>query len=109
MIQYFRELTSIEIIFLSIGLSTLEREYEDILLSLGANKFEIFYKIALPKTLPDIVSASPTLTPGPRLVFWTSVVASLMKGFLIFSTAEVSAPIKNSIAATKAHRLKIDS
>ena len=35
---------------ISIGLSTLEREYEDILLSLGANKFEIFYKIALPKT-----------------------------------------------------------
>ena len=38
---------------ISIGLSTLEREYEDILLSLGASKFQIFYKIALPKTLPE--------------------------------------------------------
>ena len=42
---------------ISIGLSTLEREYEDILLSLGANKFEIFYKIALPKTLPEFFGA----------------------------------------------------
>ena len=38
---------------ISIGLSTLEPEYKDILLSLGATKFEIFYKIALPKTLPE--------------------------------------------------------
>ena len=42
---------------ISIGLSTLEREYEDILLSLGASKFQIFYKIALPKTLPEFFGA----------------------------------------------------
>ena len=41
----------------SIGLSTLEPEYKDILLSLGATKFEIFYKIALPKTLPEFFGA----------------------------------------------------
>ena len=34
---------------ISIGLSTLEPEYRDILRSLGATKFEIFFKIALPK------------------------------------------------------------
>ena len=42
---------------ISVGLSTLEPEYEDILLSLGANKFQIFYKIALPKTLPEFFGA----------------------------------------------------
>ena len=42
---------------ISIGLSTLEPEYKDILLSLGATKFEIFYKIALPKTLPEFFGA----------------------------------------------------
>ena len=34
----------------SIGLSTLEPEYRDILRALGASKFTIFWKIALPKT-----------------------------------------------------------
>ena len=42
---------------ISIGLSTLEREYEDILSSLGASKFQIIYKIALPKTLPEFFGA----------------------------------------------------
>ena len=42
----------------SIGLSTLEPEYRDILRSLGASKFTIFWKIALPKTLPDFLARS---------------------------------------------------
>ncbi|MDE0304291.1 MAG: ABC transporter permease [Albidovulum sp.] len=41
----------------SIGLSTLEPEYRDILRSLGASKFTIFIKIALPKTLPEFFGA----------------------------------------------------
>lgn len=41
----------------SIGLSTLEPEYSDILRSLGASKFTIFWKIALPKTLPEFFGA----------------------------------------------------
>ncbi|MCJ8309009.1 MAG: ABC transporter permease subunit [Hyphomicrobiales bacterium] len=41
----------------SIGLSTLEPEYRDILRSLGASQFTIFYKIALPKTLPEFFGA----------------------------------------------------
>ncbi len=40
-----------------IGLSTLEPEYRDILRSLGASKFTIFSKIALPKTLPEFFGA----------------------------------------------------
>jgi NitT/TauT family transport system permease protein len=42
---------------ISIGLSTLEPEYRDILASLGASKFAIFWKIALPKTLPEFFGA----------------------------------------------------
>ena len=41
----------------SIGLSTLEPEYRDILRSLGASKSLIFWKIALPKTLPEFFGA----------------------------------------------------
>jgi len=41
----------------SLGLSTLEPEYRDILASLGASKFTIFWKIALPKTLPEFFGA----------------------------------------------------
>ncbi|MDJ1006455.1 MAG: ABC transporter permease [Paracoccaceae bacterium] len=41
----------------SIGLSTLEPEYRDILRSLGASKTQIFWKIALPKTLPEFFGA----------------------------------------------------
>jgi NitT/TauT family transport system permease protein len=41
----------------SIGLSTLEPEYRDILRSLGASKMDIFWKIALPKTLPEFFGA----------------------------------------------------
>jgi NitT/TauT family transport system permease protein len=41
----------------SIGLSTLEPEYSDILASLGASKTTIFWKIALPKTLPEFFGA----------------------------------------------------
>ena len=41
----------------SIGLSTLEPEYRDILRSLGASKITIFWKIALPKTLPEFFGA----------------------------------------------------
>ena len=41
----------------SIGLSTLEPEYRDILRSLGASQTTIFWKIALPKTLPEFFSA----------------------------------------------------
>ena len=41
----------------SIGLSTLEPEYRDILRSLGASKSTIFWKIALPKTLPEFFGA----------------------------------------------------
>lgn len=40
-----------------IGLSTLEPEYRDILRSLGASKATIFWKIALPKTLPEFFGA----------------------------------------------------
>ena len=41
----------------SIGLSTLEAEYRDILRALGASKLMIFWKIALPKTLPEFFGA----------------------------------------------------
>ncbi len=41
----------------SIGLSTLEPEYRDILRSLGATQRQIFWKIALPKTLPEFFGA----------------------------------------------------
>ncbi|MCR9088730.1 MAG: ABC transporter permease [Rhodobacteraceae bacterium] len=41
----------------SIGLSTLEPEYRDILRSLGANQMTVFWKIALPKTLPEFFGA----------------------------------------------------
>jgi NitT/TauT family transport system permease protein len=41
----------------SICLSTLEPEYRDILRSLGASKSTIFWKIALPKTLPEFFGA----------------------------------------------------
>jgi len=41
----------------SIGLSTLEPEYRDILRSLGASPLTIFWKIALPKTLPEFFGA----------------------------------------------------
>ena len=41
----------------SIGLSTLEPEYRDILRALGASKTVIFWKIALPKTLPEFFGA----------------------------------------------------
>jgi len=44
-------------VFVSIGLSTLEPEYRDILRSLGASKSTIFWKIALPKTLPEFFGA----------------------------------------------------
>ena len=40
-----------------IGLSTLEPEYRDILAALGASRFTIFRKIALPKTLPEFFGA----------------------------------------------------
>ncbi|MCI5074270.1 ABC transporter permease [Oricola sp.] len=40
-----------------IGLSTLEPEYRDILRSLGASRYTIFTKIALPKTLPEFFGA----------------------------------------------------
>ena len=41
----------------SIGLSTLEPEYRDILRALGASKMMIFWKIVLPKTLPEFFGA----------------------------------------------------
>ena len=41
----------------SIGLSTLESEYRDILRALGASQATIFWKIALPKTLPEFFGA----------------------------------------------------
>jgi len=41
----------------AIGLSTLEPEYRDILRSLGASRFTVFWKIALPKTLPEFFGA----------------------------------------------------
>lgn len=40
-----------------IGLSTLEPEYRDILRALGASRYTIFVKIALPKTLPEFFGA----------------------------------------------------
>ena len=46
----------------SIGLSTLEPEYRDILRSLGASKSLIFWKIALPKTLPEFFGALDAFT-----------------------------------------------
>ena len=52
MISFFPITVSI-----SIGLSTLEPEYRDILLSLGASRLTIFRKIALPKTLPEFFGA----------------------------------------------------
>ncbi len=52
MISFFPIAVSI-----SIGLSTLEPEYRDILRSLGASKTTIFWKIALPKTLPEFFGA----------------------------------------------------
>lgn len=41
----------------SIGLSTLEPEYRDILRALGASNMTIFRKIALPKSLPEFFGA----------------------------------------------------
>lgn len=41
----------------AIGLSTLEPEYRDILRALGASQATIFWKIALPKTLPEFFGA----------------------------------------------------
>ncbi|MEM6972012.1 MAG: ABC transporter permease subunit [Pseudomonadota bacterium] len=41
----------------SVGLSTLEPEYRDILRALGASQVTIFWKIALPKTLPEFFGA----------------------------------------------------
>ncbi|MCY4543560.1 MAG: ABC transporter permease subunit [Rhodobacteraceae bacterium] len=52
MISFFPIVVSV-----SIGLSTLEPEYRDILRSLGASKMTIFWKIALPKTLPEFFGA----------------------------------------------------
>ncbi len=52
MISFFPIAVSI-----SIGLSTLEPEYRDILRSLGASNTTIFWKIALPKTLPEFFGA----------------------------------------------------
>lgn len=52
MISFFPIAVSI-----SIGLSTLEPEYRDILRSLGASRLTIFRKIALPKTLPEFFGA----------------------------------------------------
>lgn len=52
MISFFPIAVSI-----SIGLSTLEPEYRDILRSLGASRFTVFWKIALPKTLPEFFGA----------------------------------------------------
>ena len=51
MISFFHSVS------VSIGLSTLEPEYRDILKSLGASKSSIFWKIALPKTLPEFFGA----------------------------------------------------
>lgn len=52
MISFFPIAVSI-----SIGLSTLEPEYRDILRALGASRFTIFRKIALPKTMPEFFGA----------------------------------------------------
>lgn len=52
MISFFPVAVSV-----SIGLSTLEPEYRDILRSLGASQATIFWKIALPKTLPEFFGA----------------------------------------------------
>lgn len=52
MISFFPITVSI-----AIGLSTLEPEYRDILRSLGASRFTVFWKIALPKTLPEFFGA----------------------------------------------------
>ena len=52
MISFFPIAVSI-----SLGLSTLEPEYRDILRALGASKTTIFWKIALPKTLPEFFGA----------------------------------------------------
>jgi NitT/TauT family transport system permease protein len=52
MISFFPIAVSI-----SIGLSTLEPEYRDILRSLGASQLTVFRKIALPKTLPEFFGA----------------------------------------------------
>lgn len=52
MISFFPIAVSI-----SIGLSTLEPEYRDILRALGASQTTIFWKIALPKTLPEFFGA----------------------------------------------------
>lgn len=52
MISFFPIAVSI-----SIGLSTLEPEYRDILRALGASQSTIFWKIALPKTLPEFFGA----------------------------------------------------
>ncbi|MEL6768567.1 MAG: ABC transporter permease [Pseudomonadota bacterium] len=42
---------------IAVGLSTLEPEYRDILRALGASNLTIFWKIALPKTLPEFFGA----------------------------------------------------
>ncbi|GAB4262153.1 MAG: ABC transporter permease [Pararhodobacter sp.] len=52
MISFFPIVVSV-----AIGLSTLEPEYRDILQSLGASRFTVFWKIALPKTLPKFFGA----------------------------------------------------
>ena len=45
------------VVSIAVGLSTLEPEYRDILRALGANQFTIFWKIGLPKTLPEFFGA----------------------------------------------------
>ena len=60
---FFNDLVAFMISFfpisvsIAIGLSTLEPEYRDILRSLGASRLTVFWKIALPKTLPEFFGA----------------------------------------------------
>ena len=70
----------------SIGLSTLEPEYRDILRSLGASKLTIFWKIALPKTLPEFFGALKVRrhaclywdkSDGDRIPTWTRIGSAI--------------------------------
>jgi NitT/TauT family transport system permease protein len=54
------------------GLATLEPELQDVLRSLGANKFEIFRKVGLPRTLPYFFAS---LKVAVTLAFVGSVIS----------------------------------
>ena len=98
----------------SIGLSTLEPEYRDILRSLGASQLTIFWNIALPKTLPEFFGAlkvAVTLAFMEAIVFVAisvaistrlPIMANLMICFAIYVLGHLTPLIVQSSVAIQA-------